>query len=752
MWRTVLGFLDGGSPLPANYRAHRSALLRRELPDLEGQAREESDEEEPMASEDGGGLPRRRSFSGSAGGASLDQQQGHTAPLFPDSQQQQQQLPMQQPQQPQQESIVVLDVEGPGVEGAPGPHAQPLWAGRASTGPTVEHSPIGAAGTSGATALAVGPGPPLQVAPASPINMGATGLVPPAPLAPGAGVPGAVVVAMGRGDGGNQNEHYNNNHNNKGGAHNLNKGPAKAPGAPAPYLSDYVTVSPEQANGSGSGAAAGDATAELRANAAAADANKVAAAAEAAVAAAGGRGIGGNGRRPSHHQNIPPNGALGGLYGPGLFRHDSYPPPLDSSKADMAALGGGARGPPIAKFSDLRFVQQIGEGGFGRVYYGYWNGHRVAIKLAHPPSGAATAADLEHLVREFRREVEAMSALPPHKNVLQLLAACTEPPQLALVTDYCAAGSLYQLLHGARMPGHSHLHPPWPQLLAICLGVAQGMGWLHKHSILHRDLKSANILLDNAGNARIADFGLAKIAAGSGRQVMTGGLGTYQWAAPEVLAHQRYSEKADVYSFGMVLYECLTRKLPYEGMTAVQAAVGVVNHGLRPEIPRGTPPAVAELIRACWAAIPEQRPSFTQVEVQMLLLLGQARAAAAPPPMPQGLGMGSGSSGGGGTGAAVYQPQAQPPPLPQQQPLQLPHPHMQQQQPLPPPMGPLGAGALPGQPGGGGLVIGIGPLPYGGGGGLGGIGGGGGGGVRPPLPMRPSPAAPPMAAAGGTYV
>lgn len=173
-----------------------------------------------------------------------------------------------------------------------------------------------------------------------------------------------------------------------------------------------------------------------------------------------------------------------------------------------------------------------------QVYYGYWQGHRVAIKLAHPPSGSASAADLEHLVREFRREVEAMSALPPHKNVLQLLAACTEPPQLvrgrqagrvasgvhlwlrrwlwrasplcrlcrvgtkpnllgtipclrfsawqALVTDYCAAGSLYQLLHGARVPGHSHLHPPWPQLLAICLGVAQGMSWLHRHSILHR--------------------------------------------------------------------------------------------------------------------------------------------------------------------------------------------------------------------------------------------------------------------------
>ncbi len=155
----------------------------------------------------------------------------------------------------------------------------------------------------------------------------------------------------------------------------------------------------------------------------------------------------------------------------------------------------------------------------------------MAIKLAHPASGGA-GGDMEHLVREFSREVAAMSALPPHKNVLQLLAACTVPPQLALITEYCPAGSLYQLLHsplpsptspspGLGGSGGGATPPPspgsLPHLLGVCLGVAQGMAWLHHHNILHRDLKSANILLDGAGNARIADFGLAKIY--SGRQV-----------------------------------------------------------------------------------------------------------------------------------------------------------------------------------------------------------------------------------------
>ncbi len=104
--------------------------------------------------------------------------------------------------------------------------------------------------------------------------------------------------------------------------------------------------------------------------------------------------------------------------------------------------------------------------------------------------------------------------------------------------------------------------------------------------------------------------------------------------------------------------ECLTAKLPYQGLTAVQAAVGVVQHGLRPEIPRGTPPAVAELVRACWAAVPEQRPPFTAIEAQLEGLLAAARGAEAdaarpaPPPAATSRAVG----GGGGAPGLVSQP------------------------------------------------------------------------------------------------
>lgn len=101
---------------------------------------------------------------------------------------------------------------------------------------------------------------------------------------------------------------------------------------------------------------------------------------------------------------------------------------------------------------------------------------------------------------------------------------------------------------------------------------------------------------------------------------MTGGLGTYAWMAPEVLGMQVYSEKADVYSFGIVMWECLTRKLPYSDMLAFQAATRVLTQGLRPEVPRGTHPVLATLIKQCWAPVPDQRPSFTEIVARLAAL------------------------------------------------------------------------------------------------------------------------------------
>jgi serine/threonine protein kinase len=100
------------------------------------------------------------------------------------------------------------------------------------------------------------------------------------------------------------------------------------------------------------------------------------------------------------------------------------------------------------------------------------------------------------------------------------------------------------------------------------------MSYLHQNNIIHRDLKAANLLMDENEVVKVADFGVARVKAQTG--VMTAETGTYRWMAPEVIEHKPYDHKADVFSYGIVLWELLTGKLPYEYMTPLQAAVGVV--------------------------------------------------------------------------------------------------------------------------------------------------------------------------------
>ncbi|CAN1122242.1 Serine/threonine-protein kinase STY17 [Linum perenne] len=248
--------------------------------------------------------------------------------------------------------------------------------------------------------------------------------------------------------------------------------------------------------------------------------------------------------------------------------------------------------------SQLRIENKVASGAYGDLYKGTYCSQEVAVKVLKPERVSA------EMLREFSQEVYIMRKVR-HKNVVQFIGACTQPPNLCIVTEFMARGSIYDFLH--KQDGVFKL----PSLIRVAIDVSKGMNYLHQNSIIHRDLKTANLLMDENEVVKVADFGVARVQTQSG--VMTAETGTYRWMAPEVIEHKPYDHKADVFSFAIVMWELLTGELPYSYLTPLQAAVGVVQKGLRPTIPKETQPKLAELLDRCWRQDPAERPDFCEI-------------------------------------------------------------------------------------------------------------------------------------------
>jgi len=269
---------------------------------------------------------------------------------------------------------------------------------------------------------------------------------------------------------------------------------------------------------------------------------------------------------------------------------------LDSLKKDTANWQ--------INYEELQLEQKIGEGGFGEVYRAKWRGTVVAVKtLKHKgPSSHFTAEEAER----YKREVSILRALN-HPNLVLFLGACLEP-KLCMISEFMFGGSLYDLLYKKKkVPDHS-------KRCVLALDIAKAMAFLHNHKppIVHRDLKSMNILLDEKGeHAKVGDVGLAVGIGGKGE--LKGAVGTYSWMPPEMMKGQPYTEKADVYSYGLVLYEMVTGKLPFAGMPPQQISLRVAVYNERPPLPSSVNSKWRDLITACWGADDTKRPSFIAI-------------------------------------------------------------------------------------------------------------------------------------------
>ncbi|KAI3445473.1 hypothetical protein Pfo_002138 [Paulownia fortunei] len=198
----------------------------------------------------------------------------------------------------------------------------------------------------------------------------------------------------------------------------------------------------------------------------------------------------------------------------------------------------------------------IGEGGYGVVYQGQLiNGTPVAVKKLLNNLGQAE--------KEFRVEVEAIGHVR-HKNLVRLLGYCIEGTHRMLVYEYVNNGNLEQWLHGA-MRQHGFL--TWEARMKVLLGTAKALAYLHEAiepKVVHRDIKSSNILIDEDFNAKVSDFGLAKLLGAGKSHITTRVMGTFGYVAPEYANTGLLNEKSDVYSFGVLLLEAITGRDPVD--------------------------------------------------------------------------------------------------------------------------------------------------------------------------------------------
>ncbi|XVE68611.1 hypothetical protein DITRI_Ditri09bG0082200 [Diplodiscus trichospermus] len=242
-------------------------------------------------------------------------------------------------------------------------------------------------------------------------------------------------------------------------------------------------------------------------------------------------------------------------------------------------------------WGELVLKEKIGAGSFGTVHRAELHGREVAVKILMEQDF--------HTERywEFLGEVAIMKHLR-HPNIVLFMGAVTQPPKLSIVTEYLSRGSLFRLL---QIPDAA-LVLNERRRLNMALDVARGMNYLHqlKPPIVHRDLKSPNLLVDSTYTVKVCDFGLSRSKANTFLSSKTAA-GTPEWMAPEVLRDEPSNEKSDVYSFGVVLWELMTLQQPWKHLNSPQVVAAVGFKGLRLEIPSNVNQVVASLIVQCWA-------------------------------------------------------------------------------------------------------------------------------------------------------
>ncbi|XP_017247476.1 serine/threonine-protein kinase EDR1-like isoform X2 [Daucus carota subsp. sativus] len=253
-------------------------------------------------------------------------------------------------------------------------------------------------------------------------------------------------------------------------------------------------------------------------------------------------------------------------------------------------------------FSEITVGSRVGIGFFGEVFRGTWNGTDVAIKVFLEQD--LTAENME----DFCNEVTILGRLR-HPNVILFLGACMKPPHLSMVTEYMEMGSLYYLIH---LSGQKKILS-WRRRLKMLRDICRGLMCIHRMNIVHRDIKSANCLVNKHLTVKICDFGLSQMMV-DGPINDSSSAGTPEWMAPELFRNEPFNEKCDIFSLGVIMWELSTLSRPWHGTPPERVVYTVGHEGSRLEIPKGP---LSGIIADCWAE-PHKRPSCGDIYKRLL--------------------------------------------------------------------------------------------------------------------------------------
>ncbi|KAM0966424.1 hypothetical protein ACFX2C_022185 [Malus domestica] len=274
---------------------------------------------------------------------------------------------------------------------------------------------------------------------------------------------------------------------------------------------------------------------------------------------------------------------------------------------------------------EIRYI--VARGTYGTVFRGTYDDQDVAVKLLDwGEDSYATVAETAALRALFQKEVAVWHKLD-HPNVTKFIGASMGTSDLKITTkgsssdgvishparaccvivEYVAGGTLKQYLIRNR-----HKKLAFKVVVQLALDLSRGLSYLHSQKIVHRDVKTENMLLDTRINLKIADFGVARVEAQNPRD-MTGETGTLGYMAPEVLDGKPYNRRCDVYSFGICLWEIYCCDMPYPDLSFADVSSAVVRQNLRPEIPKCCPSSLANIMRMCWDGNADKRPEMGEV-------------------------------------------------------------------------------------------------------------------------------------------